>query len=788
MINPLSMKPVEIGRLLNASPLGTVVSQPRIYRDFNRVGFRISAADNSRNINLLKYIAWLFDEVHAEPEVQVSTARSYEERKEAERLRNAAQSLAGRDIGNLPEIENPEMKERCRTNFKLFCENYFPGNFTLAWSHDHLKVINRIETAVLHGGLFALAMPRGSGKSTLTECAALWSMLYGHREFVVLVGATEAAALEMLESIKTELETNEHLAADFPEVCFPIASLAGIANRCAGQLYKGERTRITWTSNEIVLPTIAESPASGIIVRVAGITGRIRGMKYKRADGRNVRPSLVIIDDPQTSESAGSLEQTRKRVRVLAGDILGLAGPGQKISGIMPCTIIRPGDMADTILNRQTHPDWNGEKTRMLYEMPKNMKLWEEYADIRAEALRTDGNFQAATDFYIAHREEMDEGAVVEWEARFNDDEVSALQHAMNLKFQDEAAFMSEYQNEPLPEDMGDEVMLSVDEIASKINGLPEGKVPLACDKVTAFIDIQKTLLFYAVVAWSENFTGAVLQYGAWPEQHNRMFSLSSANPTIQMKFAGAGLEGCLYGALEELVSDLLSREWEREDGALLKIERAMIDANWGQSTDVVYQFCRQSVYSGIVYPAHGRYVGASSKPMTEYRKQPGDRLGFNWMMPNVIGKRAIRHVIFDSNFWKSFIHARLAVPMGDRGCLSFYGRHPSLHQLIAEHLTAEYYVKTVGRGRTVNEWKLRPERNDNHWLDCLAGCAVCGSMLGATMPELGITTTRKSSAGMTMRLSDIQKQKSGKLVFSMPTSADTGQMKLSEIQKMKRK
>lgn len=69
MINPLSMKPVEIGRLLNASPLGTVVSQPRIYRDFNRVGFRISAADNSRNINLLKYIAWLFDEVHAEPEV-----------------------------------------------------------------------------------------------------------------------------------------------------------------------------------------------------------------------------------------------------------------------------------------------------------------------------------------------------------------------------------------------------------------------------------------------------------------------------------------------------------------------------------------------------------------------------------------------------------------------------------------------------------------------------------------------------------------------------------------------
>ena len=781
-MNPTRLKPIDVVRLVNTTPLQDVLNDRQLRRHRERAGFRITD-DGGQSINLFKYAAWLREQLHIR---QTAVPQSYEDKKNAVRNRNIALALAGRDIGELPEVENPELKERCRTDFRLFCESYFPETFTLAWSEDHLKVIDRIETAVLRGGLFALAMPRGSGKSTLTECAALWSMLYGHREFVVLVGATEAAALEMLESIKTELDINEHLNADFPEVCFPISALDGIANRCAGQLYKGERTRITWTSNEIVLPTIAGSPASGIIVRVAGITGRIRGMKYKRSDGRNVRPSLVIIDDPQTSESAGSLEQTRKRVRVLAGDILGLAGPGQKISGIMPCTIIRPGDMADTILNRQTHPDWNGERTKMLYEMPKNMKLWEQYADIRAEALRTDGNFQAATDFYIAHRDEMDEGAVVEWEARFNDDEVSALQHAMNLKFQDEAAFMSEYQNDPLPEDMGDEVMLSVDEIASKVNGLPEGRVPLACDRVTAFVDIQKTLLFYAVTAWSENFTGAVLEYGAWPEQHNRIFTLAAANPTIQMKFPGAGLEGCLYGALEELlIGDLLSREWEREDGALLKIERAMIDANWGQSTDVVYQFCRQSVYSGIVYPAHGRYVGASSKPMTEYRKQPGDRLGFNWMMPNVIGKRAIRHVIFDSNFWKSFVHSRLAVPMGDRGCLSFYGRHPSLHQLIAEHLTAEYFVKTVGRGRTVNEWKLRPERNDNHWLDCLAGCAVCGSMLGATMPEFGVATSRKSPQEPVVKLSELRRNRR-RLSETRVGANEGSDVKLSEIQRKK--
>ena len=771
MINPSNMRVVDVARLLNSTSFGFVLPQARLYREFNRVGFRIGSSENPRNINLLKYIAWMFDRKHT-PE-ETSGARSYEDRRNAERDRQAGQSLAGRDIGQLPEVVNPNRKAACERNFQLFCESYFPETYSLAWSPDHLKVIEKIETAVLRGGLFALALPRGSGKTTITESAALWSMLYGHREFVVLIGATESAALELLDSLKTELEVNERLAEDFPEMCYPVAQLEGIANRCAGQLYKGERTRITWTSNEIVLPTVEGSRASGIIVRVAGITGRIRGMKFKRSDGRNVRPSLVVIDDPQTSESAGSLEQTRKRVRVLAGDILGLAGPGQKISGIMPCTIIRPGDMADIILNRNTHPDWNGEKTRMVYRFPTNMKLWEEYAEIRAEALRTEGNFQKATEFYLANREAMDAGAEVSWEARFNHDEVSALQHAMNLKFQDEAAFQSEYQNDPLPDDTADDSLLSVDEICAKINGLARRRVPLKCDRLTMFVDVQKALLFYVVIAWAEDFTGAVIDYGSWPDQHRHEYSLADANPSIQTLFPKAGFEGALYAALSALTDECLGREWEREDGAVLKIERALVDANWGQSTDVVYQFCRQSSHAGVILPSHGRYVGASSKPMTEYRKQQGDRLGFNWMIPNVAGKRAIRHVIYDTNYWKSFIHARLAVPVGDKGSLTLYGRIPGAHQLFAEHLTAEYRVKTQGRGRTVDEWKLKPQSHDNHFLDCVAGCAVCGSMLGASLPE---TLPAKLDRKPMIRLSD-------KRPGGIPQN---GRLKLSELRRQK--
>jgi hypothetical protein len=93
-----------------------------------------------------------------------------------------------------------------------------------------------------------------------------------------------------------------------------------------------------------------------------------------------------------------------------------------------------------------------------------------------------------------------------------------------------------------------------------------------------------------------------------------------------------------------------------------------------------------------------------------------------------------VRHVLYDANWWKSFVHARLAVSMGDKGCLSLFGDNSDRHRMLAEHLTAEYYVKTQGRGRTVDEWKQRPDQPDNHWLDCLFGSAVAASIQGAVL------------------------------------------------------
>jgi len=131
-----------------------------------------------------------------------------------------------------------------------------------------------------------------------------------------------------------------------------------------------------------------------------------------------------------------------------------------------------------------------------------------------------------------------------------------------------------------------------------------------------------------------------------------------------------------------------------------------------------------------------------------------GDRVGLNWRIPNVQGKRAVRHVVFDTNYWKSFVHTRLAVAMGDRGCLSLFGESAATHRLFAEQITAEYRVKTEGRGRTVDEWKLRAAAVDNHWLDCLVGCAVAASIQGVILPG---TDNRPPPKRSRLRLSELQ-------------------------------
>jgi hypothetical protein len=718
-----NLKPSELIRLLNSTALGPVINATRVSRQRDDAGFRIG---DGKRIDLVRYVAWLARE-RRKPRRAVLT---YEERRVIEAERNRVKTMAGQDIGPIPAVQDPDRRGRAIREFRFFCETYFAGAFYMAWSEDHLKVIAKIERAVLRGGLFAFAMPRGSGKTTLARLSGLWAILTGAREFVCLVGGSQERAVDLLEATKKELLGNPLLLADFPEAVYPLVRLSNNARRQIGQHVDGLPTYITWAADKLVFPTVEGSPASGSTITVTGLDSNIRGQQHTKMDGRIVRPSLVILDDPQTRESARSLSQTRYRLELLNGDVLGMAGPGKKIAGFMTCTKIYHDDLAEQVLDRRRNPEWQGECTKMVYAFPKNEKLWDQYAQVRAESLRGDGDGHEATEFYREHQKAMDVGARVAWPDRHNDDEISALQHAMNLKLRDEAAFFAEYQNEPMIEQASDEVLAS-DHVASKFNGRPRGEIPKACLYVTMFIDVHDALLFYVVAAWEEDFTGYVVDYGAHPDQRRVNFTLRDARVTLPMMAPGAGKEGAIQVGLERLATDYLSRQWTRTDGAVLQIKRCLVDM--GYLPGVVGNV--RAKIRGAMTLSKGVGIKAGNKPMAAYTRHPGEWHGHHVYMPNVRRTSEYQHFQIDTNYWKSFVHDRLVMAAGDRGALSLFGKSAAEHRMFADHIAAsETWTRTEGHGRQVKEWKLKPTAPDNHWFDCLVGCAAAASTLGCVL------------------------------------------------------
>jgi hypothetical protein len=651
-------------------------------------------------------------------------AERYEDIKARTGERARRVSAAGRDIGPPPAVVDAARRDSCRLDFRLFCETYAAESFPLAWSPDHLTAIGKIEAAVLRGELFAFAMPRGSGKTTLCEWACLWALLNGHRQFIVLIGSDQAIAEQMLDSIKSHLEQNDLLAADYPEATYPIRALEGINARARGQTIDGTPTKIEWTADQITLATVPGGASSGAAVRVAGITGRIRGLRHTRPDGKTIRPDLVLIDDPQTDESAASPSQCATRERTLSGAILGLAGPGKTIAGLCTVTVIRTDDLADRLLDRQRHPSWQGERTKLVYEWPDAEDAWSQYAELRREGQRDGTGTGAADEFYRQRQAIMDAGSRVAWTERKAIGDLSAIQHAWNLRIdRGEAAFNAEFQNSPLADDITTD-KLDKRQLVLRATNIARGIVPAGHTKLTAFVDVQDRLLYWLVASWSESFGGHVVAYGAHPDQGSSYFEAASARKTLALASPGASPEAALRAGLDETARLLLTREWQREDGVPMRINQMLVDSNWSQMMAVVRNFARSSPFAASILPSRGRGVGAAGTPMGP-RKNRGDRAGLNWL----VGKTAEGTQIeanYDTNFWKTFTSGRLRLGLGDPEAIMLHSGH---HEMLIEHLVAEFPVRVEARGRTVDEWK--EVARENHWWDCLVGCAVAASITG---------------------------------------------------------
>jgi hypothetical protein len=651
------------------------------------------------------------------------------------------------EIGGIPAVVYPERRASCEKNLPLFLATYFPQTTGLKpFSPDQILAVERLQIAILEGGSRVInAFPRGFGKTTISENSALWAVLYGHRRFVPIIGSDATAATGSIDSIKTELQSNELLADDFPEVCYPIAALENKAQRCRSQLCNGELTYITWASDKVVLPTVRMesgeySRASGALLLSRGLTGGFRGISHKRAnDAVKQRPDFVILDDIQTDESAESPAQCETRLSLIKRGVLRLGGHASQISCVMNCTCIAEGDIVDQLLDHKKNPSWEGLRIPMLKSRADGEReLWlGQYADVRRTYNPEDPRDRKraiadANQFYRDNRAAMDQGALATWEHCYSDDEVSAIQHAYNILIDDgEHVFASECQNQPIRagQVIGKSEFLSSKEM-QRTRIMIDQMLPREIDYLAFHIDVQDRCAYYCVLGASDTYRMVPATYGQWPEQPRGLVPYAQVTvETFQSMYPEASAEQAKQRALTELIDLLGESLYMREDGVALQARGGLIDA--GDDKQIVYRAIRASRHASTVFPLFGVGIGSSKRPMMQEDLRDGEKKSQDNSVPwkikpdkSVVGQR---YVLNCTNTVKTFLHRRIAAPTGGDGSFELLNGD---HRAYCDHLCeSEYAVKTSGPWGDVYEWKQRPGRPDNHLLDVTCGAIVALSI-----------------------------------------------------------
>lgn len=634
-----------------------------------------------------------------------------------------------------PSKEDQALRDSMATDLELFLRTCFPQAYSLEFSNDHLKVIDALYRTVTKGQKKAIAMPRGSGKTTMCTHTALFALLYNYRQYLFIVCADLNAAKNLIAGIKGELCYNEMLLRLFPEVATYFVATEGNQLRAKNQLNEnGEPTGIACSSEKVVFPAVPGSACSEAVIEVAGITGRIRGSRHARMDGAVIRPDIVLIDDPQTEESANSDSQTEKRIKIIRSDVLGMSGPDTSISCMIACTVIAPGDLSSQMLDRRDFPEFRGERMQMVYEFPKKQAMWDKYVEMFREEGENDEDHNRSLEYYRANQTEMDEGAVVGWEHRYvKATELSAIQHAYNLLTElGENAFWSEYQNEPRKVNSS-EYELDLSTVASRCNTLPRLTMHPDAQTITAHTDINYSGLHWSVMAHTSSGVQYIIDYGKYPEGRESLISEKEAK-----KFTELEIDQKIYNGLHTLHKKILLNREYMKDGNRVGIDMMGVDASFKMRT--VVQFCNNMKIDGLpIMPTVGRAEKAY-KP-THVIGSPGN----GWHVSQQMNKIKTNAIWYNADIFRERMQRSFLQQPGGPGSISLFGKDPMNHKEFARHIIAEELVeKVVGEVETYYNWRPKPGSVWD-WADTTTVNMVLGAATGCGPYRIGAGVPMKS-------------------------------------------
>ena len=630
------------------------------------------------------------------------------------------------EVGEIPAPKHPRLKERCRYDFPLFLKCYLRSILDHAPSAD-LKagMIADAKQCALCGGLIAVLSGRGCGKTTIIDIgAALWVLLYGHRQFVSEFGASLKASLRNLKTVKRLLLTSPELLADFPAICIPIRAIGGVAQRAAAQTYHGRPTEIEWGSDLLIFPMLRDDSGQpldagcGAILSAIGIGGAIRGINIR---GR--RPDMVLIDDPQTRKIAASPTLVKQVLDYIHSDILGLAGHGSSIACFLTITPQRFGDVATEISSQAKHPEWDVRVQPFIKTLPPN---WEQLALLFTEKYAEDMSAKEydlprSTAWYKENRALFEKMETIDAEQYDHAREVDVCHHMLNLRAKmGKAAFDAEIMMKVV--DAASEIQIDADRVASALNGRERGLLPIGTDTVVGFCDINIQAgagLSWVLVAFGPRRTAAVIDYGRYPADGSPLVPPNSSD-LLRNRRVAAGIRG--------VVNLIANRRLRDHKNRAVRVRALGFDRGW--LPDVLHRtlyVIRKRIPVGFPIVAMRGFPWNKFGTRKEDILRRGDHVF-------ATRSRYGEYLAFMAPYWREVMQSGFLETPLQEGSLSLFGKDAGAHFQYATEVCAEKLVRkyqAYGGKETTTAWDWMTT-GPEHFCDATTGAFALASWFRA--------------------------------------------------------
>jgi hypothetical protein len=356
--------------------------------------------------------------------------------------------------------------------------------------------------------------------------------------------------------------------------------------------------------------------------------------------------------------------------------------------------------------------------------------LWEEYNLIRVRLLNDEKPLDEAWEFYRKNQEAMDAGAEVYWEDRTFPDDISPIQHAMNLWFKEPSSFLSEYQNEPIEYTGGAPFILEPRDVMTATNGRKRLSVPDDALIISSFTDINFSGLNTVVVASTNDAVRYIIDYQTYPGGGKELYRRPERGQSI-----GDSEQVAIAKGLDAHIAQIASARYMR-NGKAVKPDLILIDA--GFNRDLVFRWCASHRHVfGNVHASLGRAY-SKYRPSSVVGK-PGD----NFHIAE-IEKRG-RAMVHNADEWRMRAQKAFLLPTGSKGSISLFGKSPVAHKRFSDEVCAEVleeYIEATEGGNQFFKWGKKVGVS-NDLLDALVGAVAGTAYLGASETGLGAVPSR---------------------------------------------